>query len=600
MFCVTGTELLQNHQNWLASVELAKQGSTSVKPEELKAATRALDIELYAEFGRSSIEAFCVILDSGSIIAKEPQRTLCGDQLLLGLSHVKRTYQPWYMRVGAEMAIIAHKALEEVPFKALNDLRHMAASVSAQIRHYWKHTMYPEEINKKLEIVQHRLFAIASFINEWILDDPFTKYAVDGRFSYAPRTRFDLLMAHPVLCGLIADTLQSRLHECALYLCNAKGLITPLAHLHNAAVQVLPDAVPWEDIDVHVSHQGNNHIFVGDKPTCTDGIIKHLALALGAPVSDFAAAHTHRDTSKSGREIKCIRPLKELSPTLKMVRDLRLQKKVDTLFRDIMVHTKHTAGTFMDAVKESPTSQDHRVRTILTLWKSTKSVDAVEMLHTIGRAKCDEVPEFSLNYLSLFNVCQAFVAGQVKALLERRGLIVQEFEVVPMLISRINSDRGLFERAVDFLESLRATIGQPMVDASHLEGSNKTRDDSPMVPISDDTFLSKDKVLIYWRRYWDLVQGIQSDTIQGAFLKIDALCLTIYDPIFTLAPSSQLTRGQIQDINEQMDAGKDPDLSKYKIRITDTSSGMGNEEVKVENKKRKVHRQAKMIGGRRR
>lgn len=51
-----------------------------------------------------------------------------------------------------------------------------------------------------------------------------------------------------------------------------------------------------------------------------------------------------------------------------------------------------------------------------------------------------------------------------------------------------------------------------------------------MVQISDDTFLSKDKVFIHWRRYWGLVQGIQSGTIQGAFVKMDALCLTVPTP----------------------------------------------------------------------
>lgn len=151
-----------------------------------------------------------------------------------------------------------------------------------------------------------------------------------------------------------------------------------------------------------------------------------------------------------------------------MVRDLRAQGKVDSFFVDIMVHTRYMAGTFMDAVNESSTRLDHRVRTILARWRFTKSMDAVEMLHIIGQAKCDEVLDFSLNYLSLFNICQAFVAGQVKVLLESRGLIVKESEVLPELISRIDSDGGLFVSAVSSLESVHAKIGQPMVDTSHI------------------------------------------------------------------------------------------------------------------------------------
>lgn len=107
-------------------------------------------------------------------------------------------------------------------------------------------------------------------------------------FEYEPHF---LYRNHPMMCGLLSQDSLAKLRMIAKCMADM-GMVSSCAHFYNAASQtgLLPADLKWKDMDWIIEQQGEEHMFVGERPrvgTITT-FTKHYNLSCGFSLSHYA------------------------------------------------------------------------------------------------------------------------------------------------------------------------------------------------------------------------------------------------------------------------------------------------------------------------
>lgn len=476
-----------------------------------------------------------VIIDSASRLAEEGASTICGDQLLLNLTHLQTKAQPSCNGFACDVAMDIHRVLDKSRYKALNDLREIAASVANVIRHLWKVYAKALKNEPKFLHVQCRLMYVARFINEWIVNDAMTRYATNSRPRHIRRSNFDLLIAHPTLCGLIADTLLLRVHECGLHLCETEGLVVSVAHFYNAALQTSAIKHRWLEMDELISIQTPQHIFIGDTPTSIEHFYKRSVLALGQPLSLFASDKGRRANTGFARFTKQRRQLRESSVLLEAAQELRAQKRVDVYFYHLLNQADYLVSACMTSLEKTPEKRTNpEIQDVLKQWQTTKNLDQLQVLRALLFTKNYEVSAMSFDYLTMSLRCQAIMQMLYEVMKDQKDPSedYQEFAstMIPNIIGNMSSsDPSLFRKAASALDSYLPTI-EPLIGkcASVRQGA---RHDTRPLPLHAGFYMNVTDVPAPSYTSWELLHEVRKSPMHSACVIMNGLSVSLTEMI---------------------------------------------------------------------
>lgn len=89
---------------------------------------------------------------------------------------------------------------------------------------------------------------------------------------------YKLLKQYPSLCGLWLFSLRYLMQDSGIIFCNAWGSVMYSAHLYNAVRQEgLVESI-WKDMEMVLLLQGDDKMFVGDRPKNTEDYLKRFNL----------------------------------------------------------------------------------------------------------------------------------------------------------------------------------------------------------------------------------------------------------------------------------------------------------------------------------
>ena len=128
--------------------------------------------------------------------------------------------------------------------------------------------------------------------------------------------RFCFLRQNPIFCGMHAFSLLSDLHESTIRVVNFSAAIPATAHLVNAVQQEGICSTAWPEMERMIQIQGEQHLFVGDRPKTVDQYSSRYKLARGISATTFASNRRSERRTMSKREP---RVLKYELPTLSLL-----------------------------------------------------------------------------------------------------------------------------------------------------------------------------------------------------------------------------------------------------------------------------------------
>jgi len=116
-----------------------------------------------------------------------------------------------------------------------------------------------------------------------------------------PPAPFRLLKQYPLLCGLFEFALKMRFKEAGIIFANAWGSIMYTGHLYNAVRQEKLLEKPWKDMELLISLQSTETMFVGGPPKELEDYLKVFALSMGYSATNFARNRRANVPSASAR-----------------------------------------------------------------------------------------------------------------------------------------------------------------------------------------------------------------------------------------------------------------------------------------------------------
>ncbi|KAL8963152.1 MAG: hypothetical protein Q9183_005050 [Haloplaca sp. 2 TL-2023] len=132
---------------------------------------------------------------------------------------------------------------------------------------------------------------LVKMIDTWVLKD-----VVADRFhkikmqTGTPRGEpFSMLRQYPLLCGLFTFALKTRFQELSITFANAWGSIMYTAHLYNAVRSEKLMSSAWKDMELVISMQSQEALFVGDAPSTLEDYLKRYLLSMGYSATNFAS-----------------------------------------------------------------------------------------------------------------------------------------------------------------------------------------------------------------------------------------------------------------------------------------------------------------------
>ena len=100
---------------------------------------------------------------------------------------------------------------------------------------------------------------------------------------------FSMLRQYPLLCGLFTFALKKRFQQLSVTFANAWGSIMYTAHLYNAIRSEKLMGTAWKDMEMVISMQSPEALFVGDAPSTLEDYLKRYLLSMGYSATNFAS-----------------------------------------------------------------------------------------------------------------------------------------------------------------------------------------------------------------------------------------------------------------------------------------------------------------------
>ncbi len=361
----------------------------------------------------------CEILPDFSVLALGG-RGPAEDEFCRGLKQVFRDRKiPLWVTFAAQVFLDIHHVLRENVDSGFQRLCQIGNAISRSITRNL-------EFHEKLKIVlwpssnDQGLRRILSLIQSVCVKDHIydVRNKVHG-LQAAGIPKHQLLKSHPMKCGLEAYNIKTNFHEACIAFANAWGSITFTAHLYNALTREKLLGKRWSDMDLVLTIQDANWLFVGDPPASAENYFRRFCLAMGYSVSNFARNARRRNgpvASAAGP-----RGLQEKASVTRMFAErfchgaerteMTTQDVERILDKSDFVECEDEEGEGLTVIERQPRSE--RSSHLKSRWKSTGRLKIQQLLHNLNMSLQAEILEFSFDYMLMHRQCWT-VLRQVK------------------------------------------------------------------------------------------------------------------------------------------------------------------------------------------
>lgn len=350
-----------------------------------------------------STAAFELVFTFAQRLVKLDCMTICGEVFLLSLGDIAKQaccccFDLPSLIINCEIFLDIYDMFEANRHKALQDLRQNALRMKEQVINHSASvralgldsgpvSTHINGLNEQGWMV-YLLANFVGFIDIWVLADNFP--GDDAK----DKTWLELLLAHPALCGLLTDTLERRLYEYSLQICNVGFLVTPMAHLYNAARLSSNPELRWPDMDQTIEIQGAQRLYIGAAPTALKDVKARLSLAMGSSLATLGKDHVRRASEDDAKWPRPVRPLVLTSPISKTIDGFWHQRKLDWTCSNVARFAEHIADACLEYLPAS--SSDEAL---------IEGTQLSRDLSTLYQARKEEGLQFQTNLLRLHSSC---------------------------------------------------------------------------------------------------------------------------------------------------------------------------------------------------
>ncbi|THZ80312.1 hypothetical protein D6C84_07552, partial [Aureobasidium pullulans] len=154
--------------------------------------------------------------------------------------------------------------------------RHIGASLNQNFKFHEKLRINTWDVHNDRVLKQ-----IQKIIERSLLRNPTIAAQIAGE-------PFKLLKQYPSLCGIWLYSLRYLMQDAGITFANAWGSVMYSAHLYNAARQQKLVNGIWKDMELALLLQGNDKMFIGDRPKQPEDYLKRFNLCMGYSATSLA------------------------------------------------------------------------------------------------------------------------------------------------------------------------------------------------------------------------------------------------------------------------------------------------------------------------
>ncbi|KAH0359655.1 hypothetical protein KCU65_g9838, partial [Aureobasidium melanogenum] len=330
---------------------------------------------------------------------------LAEDELIRGIREMTpgKKVPLWLVFAAQNFLDIQHVMGDDVS-RALTELQSGAALIEASLAQNFKFhenlrsKNWPPYNDQGLSQIQFR-------INTWVKQDAvkmIIEQSASGNFVVARdigAEPYKLLKQYPSLCGLWLFSLKYLMQDSGITFCNAWGSIMYSAHLYNAARQENLVESIWKDMEMVLLLQGDDKMFVGDRPKNTEDYLKRFNLCLG-----YSAAALAKNKRKGTpiASAKGPRVMTKSCVLSKMFSD-RYINNTRSLSTDLNKVEQHIKTQFRDPQKVSSRSAADTagLASVTSRYNTKQKLDAGTFLEGLANAIHAEGMHLTFDYFRL-------------------------------------------------------------------------------------------------------------------------------------------------------------------------------------------------------
>lgn len=320
---------------------------------------------------------------------------------------------PLWLVFAAQNFLDVQHVMGDDASRALTELQTGAALIEASLTQNFKFhenlrsKNWPPYNDQGLSQIQFR-------IDTWVKQDAvkvIIEQFASGNFIVAPdidTEPYKLLKQYPLLCGLWLFSLRYLMQDSGITFCNAWGSIMYSAHLYNSVRQEGHVKSMWKDMEMLLLLQGDDKMFIGDRPKNVEDYLKRFNLCLGYSVT--ALAKNKRKNASSMASAKGPRVMTKPCVLSEMFCD-RYINNTRSLSTDLNKVEQHMKSQFRDPQNMSSRGVDAeaadaaRVASITNKYNTKQKLNAGTFLEGLANAINAEGMHLTFDYFRLHRFC---------------------------------------------------------------------------------------------------------------------------------------------------------------------------------------------------
>lgn len=219
---------------------------------------------------------------------------------------------------------------------------------------------------------------------------------------------YKLLKQYPLLCGLWTFSLRYLMQDAGITFCNAWGSIMYSAHPYNAVRQEGLLKSIWKGMEMVLLLQGDDKMFVGERPENVEDYLKRFKLCLGYSVT--ALAKNKRKNNSSVASSNGPRVMTKPCVLSTMFSD-RYINNTRSLSTDLSKVEEHIKGQFSDPDNVSSNSMNEEdagtagLASITNKYNTKQKLSAGTFLEGLANAIHAEGMHLTFDYFRLHRFC---------------------------------------------------------------------------------------------------------------------------------------------------------------------------------------------------
>ncbi|THY50224.1 hypothetical protein D6C97_07087 [Aureobasidium pullulans] len=286
--------------------------------------------------------------------------------------------------------------------------RHIGASLNQNFKFHEKLRINTWDVHNDRVLKQ-----IQNIITTWVAQDNVKKIiersllrnpTIAAQIAGEP---FKLLKQYPSLCGIWLYSLRYLMQDAGITFANAWGSVMYSAHLYNAARQQKLVNGIWKDMELALLLQGNDRMFIGDRPKQPEDYLKRFNLCMGYSATSLAKNARNsapKASAKGPRGLEHPFKLAELFAK-------RYPHNGRSLSTDLDAVEKHVKAEFSDPenfelsdLPDDITAEEVAAK-VTAKYKSKDKLSAGIFLEGLANAIQSEGMQLSFDYFRLHRSC---------------------------------------------------------------------------------------------------------------------------------------------------------------------------------------------------